>query len=351
MGPANEPLVPSPSEARSLFHTAMEDWDLEAADAAVTGLSRSAGAGELMESLWQYGARNYRHIGHHIIFTAQSFRVLQTVGFQHAEPVLRSLVYGILSGRKGEASSHPFEENRELTKTVRKEWARGKRESGVVPVVLELLREADELEASKRIVKLLNEGAAPESLWDGILLSAGELLINHPGILALHAWTSANSLHFAFRSSGVEITRLLTLLQAASWITKYREDIDEYSVDRLVRIDEMEPEEESEERGPEQIFGTLGENRRAALGQTLAYAQSGGSVDSFMDVGRRLIFQKGTNAHDYKFSAAAFEGFNHVSSEWRPHLMASSLYNLKASSDKDSLLSESIGRAIAILHP
>ena len=32
---------------------------------------------------------------------------------------------------------------------------------------------------------------------------------------------------------------------------------------------------------------------------------------------RRLIFTKGTDSHDYKFSSAALEDFYHVSPRWQ----------------------------------
>jgi len=349
LGPPNEPKVPKPSEAKELFHRSMENWDVEGADAAITGLCRSAGAAELAEALWPYGARNYRHIGHHIIFNAQSFRVLQTVGFQHAEPVLRSLVYGILAGKKGEASAEPFEGNRELAKSFRPDWEAGKPDTEVSAKLVETLRTASETEAANEIKKFLDEGVAPESLWDGVMLFAGELLMNHPGITALHAWTSANSMHFAFRESGLQDTRALTLLQAVSWMTKYREDIRGYSPNNLTRIDELEVADEGEAPTPEKIFETLGEDRMKAARGALTYARGAGSPDAFMDVGRRLVFEKGTNAHDYKFSAAAFEEFAHVDLKWRPHLMAASLFNLRASTERDSPLSENIREAIGSL--
>ena len=69
----------------------MDDWDEGAADAAVAALARSASAGEVFEMLWRYGARDWRSIGHKAIFVSNSWRALQSIGWQHAEPVLRSL--------------------------------------------------------------------------------------------------------------------------------------------------------------------------------------------------------------------------------------------------------------------
>jgi hypothetical protein len=51
---------------------------------------------------------------------------------------------------------------------------------------------------------------------------------------------------------------------------------------------------------------------------------------------RRLIFSKGRDAHDYKFSAAVFEDFHRLSPEHRARFLAGSLYWLKGTADPDN---------------
>ena len=239
LGAVQEAKVPKGRDSGKRLREAMEKWDVEGADAAVTGLCRSAGANELMESLWQYGARNFRHIGHHIIFTAQAFRTLQTIGFEHAEGVMRSLVYGLLGGKRGESTAEPYEINRVEVKQVRAGWTEGRRDEKVTLAFLDMLRSASSEEASREAVKLLNEGVSAESLWDALHLASGEMLMRRGDILSLHAATSLNSLHYGYRVSGVEQTRLLMLLQGASWITLYRRGMDMRS--ESGRLDKLEP--------------------------------------------------------------------------------------------------------------
>jgi len=62
---------------------------------------------------------------------------------------------------------------------------------------------------------MLNAGVDPSCLWDGLFLTAGELLMRQPGIVGLHSVTTINALHFAFTATGNEETRQLMLLQAA----------------------------------------------------------------------------------------------------------------------------------------
>lgn len=72
MKPVAEQAMPPAHKARQAFVQAMDAWDEAAADAAVAGLSRSAGADEVFELLYRCGARDFRSIGHKAIFVAMS---------------------------------------------------------------------------------------------------------------------------------------------------------------------------------------------------------------------------------------------------------------------------------------
>jgi len=74
----------------------MENWDEPAVDTAVAGLARNASAQEIFELFCRYGARDFRELGHKAIYVANSWRALQCIGWQHAEPVLRSLAYALV---------------------------------------------------------------------------------------------------------------------------------------------------------------------------------------------------------------------------------------------------------------
>src|SRR5579872_4946845 len=88
--------LPAPEKSEAEFHAAMDNWDPERADRAIVAFVRSHGADEIIEAFWRYGARDFRHIGHKGIFVANSWRTLQTIGWKHAEPALRSLVLACL---------------------------------------------------------------------------------------------------------------------------------------------------------------------------------------------------------------------------------------------------------------
>src|SRR5205814_4654870 len=58
MAPVDESKLPSWSQAKKRFTEAMDKWDEEGADRAVTALVRSAGANEVIEQFWRFGARD-----------------------------------------------------------------------------------------------------------------------------------------------------------------------------------------------------------------------------------------------------------------------------------------------------
>ena len=195
---------PAPGKAKAEFVRAMEAWDADAADAAIAALCRTSGAAETMEPLWRLGVRDQRNIGHKPIFAAQCWRTLQAIGWQHAEPVLRSLAFGLLDlhGDSRPVPVGPYEANLENARKVRDDWQAGKPDPGATRSLLETLRGASPEEASAEAVELLNRGVAADSIWDAVVLNGNELLMRNPGILAIHAVTSANSLHFIYGASG-----------------------------------------------------------------------------------------------------------------------------------------------------
>jgi hypothetical protein len=51
-----------------------------------------------------------------------------------------------------------------------------------------------------------------------------------------------------------------------------------------------------------------------------------------------LVFLKGSDSHDYKFSSAVLEDYYHVSPAFRDRFLAANTYWLKGSSAKDNEL-------------
>src|SRR5437667_4808584 len=163
----NESKVPAADKAKEAFIQAMEDWDEAAADTAVSGLVRSAGAHEIFELFCRYGARDFRELGHKAIYVANSWRTLQSVGWHHAEPVLRSLAYALLDrtgdgnpGKSDLPADRPGRRNLEWGGTIRADWSGGKISGGATREMLNTLRHGSAVDTSGKVVELLKNGVA-----------------------------------------------------------------------------------------------------------------------------------------------------------------------------------------------
>jgi hypothetical protein len=354
LAPVDEKHVPPAEKAGEMLADALSKWDVDGTDVAAASLARSAKPEDAFELFCRFGARDFRDIGHKAIYVANSYRTLQHIGWQHAEPVLRSLAYALLAHegtnpaeRDGDAD-RPGRENAERAKRIKGGWHDGKDSAHATRAMLKVLREGSVAQSCDTAVELLNGGASPQSIWDAILDSAGELLMRKPGIVALHAVTSANALHYAFRTSKRDETRRYLLLQNAAFVPMFRDamrgGLGETSIERL---EPVAPKAGAADAALAEIFDDVSRDRAAAAGKVLSYLQSGGDAKPFMNAARRLLFQKGNNAHDYKFSSAVLEDYQNVSPAWRDRYLAASVYMLRGAGDKDNALVQRVRTALS----
>lgn len=346
MAPVDESAVPSSDKARDVFVDAMSDWDESAADAAVAGLARTAGEQDIYELFYRFGARDFRSIGHKAIFVANSQRTLKHIGWQHNEPILRSLAYALLMHEgKNPAKSdlgpdQPWRRNLELSKTIRDGWTEGKMDDAATTDLLTTLREQSPDDCCQQVVELLNKGVSPQSVWDALLVGAGELLVRQRGIVSLHAVTTSNALRYAFEASSNDETRRMVMLQNAAFLPLFRESMRGRGNVADFKLNELAPADtkQSGDSLVTEIFVDVSRDRHAAAQKTLSYLAAGGEVQPLLDAARLLVFAKGRDSHDYKFSSAVLEDYAHVSPTWRNRYMAASVFNLIGSGERDNPL-------------
>lgn len=349
MGPVDESAVPAANQARAALTRAMDTWDEEGADVAVAAVTRAAGANELFEVFARYGSRDFRSIGHKAIFVANGWRTLQCIGWRHAQPVLRSLAYALLN-HEGEpnpstsnlAADRPWRQNRSLAPKIRSGWPVGKISSDATVELLATLREGSDRDACVKVVQLLNRGIAPQSICDGLFLGAAELLMRQPGIVALHAVTSTNALYYALRTASGDQTRRMLLLQNAAFLPLFRRAMQGRGKVGNLRIDRLQPNslQASRAEAVAEIFQAVSDNPRQAASKTLAYLHDQGDPKQLIDAARHLIFWKGNDAHDYKFSSAVLEDYYHLSPAWRDRFLAAAMFHLRGRGDQDNGLAE-----------
>ena len=339
--------LPAATDAKQRLEQALDRWDESAGDAAAAQFVRSAGKEEVFELLWRYGARDFRDIGHKAIYVANAWRTLEVIGWEHAEPVVRSLAMALQErgGTKGnpaeldDPADRPWRGNLERVKKFGTNRNEARPDPKVVPELLTVLREGTPAAASDLVISLMQRGVAVSTIWDGVLGSAGELLMRKPGLVGIHCVTTANAMHYAAQASRKPETRLLVLLQAAAFMTMFRQSMGLRGTDGLL-LDRLEPAQGAGTGAEaiEAIFADVPKDRASAARLTLAYLDAGGSPDALLTAARRLIFLKGENAHDYKFSSAALEDYRNVSKEWRNRYLATAMFNLRGAPERDNPL-------------
>jgi len=338
--------VPAGGRAASELRAAMEAWDMERAERAAAGMARHGSAADAFAMLYEYGARDYRNIGHKAIFVANAARTLDAIGWQHAEPVLRSLALGLLDfGTERSVNGYAFEDQCYLTnrKLVRERlaklpaaWARTDLDESVTRSVVEAIRTSSPEEASEHAMQALEKGHSAGAIWDAVHLAAAELRMRcGPGaaIVGLHAVTSANALHYGWLAARDSAARLLHLLQAAGWMTQFRH----WSQTRQenlggARILDLKPSEES--ATPSAILAAIGENLETAGALAMAVGRDSAGRRALSSALIRETAAKADEVHYYKYQAAIVEDTELVNQRWRPHMSAASVWYAKSSSAK-----------------
>ncbi len=341
LGSVDEARVPKGEACVSDLQHALENWDEEAADAAITGCVRTLSAHDLFRILAGYSARDFRSIGHKVIYLSNAFRTLQTIGWEHAEPVLRSLVYAMLNhqgdpnpAKSDLAADRSGRANQERLSEIKGDWLSGKPDEGATKNLLASLHGDSEQDVSELVIEMLNRGVATQSIWNAFFCSAAELSMRQRGIVSLHAVTTTNAIHQAFKMVSDEETRKFLLLQNAAFLPLFREAA--RGRGKLTRDKISELSAGSIDSGPEgitRVFDDLTKNRKNASRSLLQYLNSGGEPRLIADHARRLVFLKGNDSHDYKFSSAALEDYRYLTGEWRNRYLAASCFQLRGGSE------------------
>ena len=340
--------IPGGERAVAEFTAAMDTWDVERAERAVVSAARNRSGAEAFEMLWRYGARDYRNIGHKAIFVANAHRTLNAIGWQHAEPVLRSLTRGLLAfGPDQEVNGYKFEDqcyvkNIELTtKTlpaISKLSADQSSSASVVRDLCATLREATPAAACTEIAsRLASSRGSFADAWDAIHLSAAELCMrvgSNGGIVGIHAVTSANALHHAYLTASTSASRLLLSLQAAGWMAQFRT----WAASRdkeLRKLSITQLESHSDPADIETVLARPASEMEHAASEVVRLARDLPKRQALFASALRTTIPRANEVHYYKYLAALIEDVPLISAEWQPHLTAASLCYMKRRDDPE----------------
>jgi hypothetical protein len=358
--------LPAPEKAGAELAGAMERSDADRAERALVTLARNQGARQTMEQLWVYGLRNLGMGGHAAILVANCFRALETIGWQEAEQTLRFVVQDLYLLRADKPDpywlSNTARADRHLDR-LPPTWAAGRADPAATRELFSLLREGKAEPACDLAIKQLLRGVGAQALWDAVHLATAELMVRHKsgwGLASrpLHANTSTNALHYAFRTCTTTRTRLLALLQAVAWAAaRTGADLGDLRDVKIAELPAARVLARTEDAVAE-IFSLLPSRtyrwdarvRKAVLGYGkraeadeacrkvfVLARERPDAVPLFAQAAHSWLCRKASDdAHEYKFLAAILEDAACVSPALRPHLLAASVHYFHGTKTPDN---------------
>jgi hypothetical protein len=239
-----------------------------------------------------------------------------------------------------------WRENQQLASAFPGDWQKGKVKPEATRDLVAILRGESYKEVTQAVVRMLGDGVSPRSIWDAVFVAAGELLLRQPGIVALHAVTTSNAIHFAYQQTRDDLTRRLLLLQNAALLPQFRQSMQQRGRLRNVTIDELEPVVDQRGGGYpiDEILADVSRDRTSAARKTLGYLAAGGDPAPLVQAARKVLIHKGDDAHDYKFGSAVMEDYRQISPDFQRHFLAASMMWLCGAADRDNPL---VGRTVA----
>jgi hypothetical protein len=360
--------LPASSEAAAELAAALETADLETVERALVVLARNKNSRPAVEQLWLYGCRNGGAGGHGAIAVASCLRALDTIGWEHAEPVLRVVLRDVAAlGGKGRRDVYCLANEGRADRHVEQlpqGWGAGRFNREATLELFGLLRNGKTDEACDLAVNQLLQGIGAKAIWDAVHLATAELMVRHKsgwGVASrpLHSNTSTAALRYAASASDSMRTRLLALLQGVAWAgdktaaelqTKTLRDIEilqlapaalpaepEEAVAEIFA--QLPPRHYHWDAQAKQAVTTYGERSDAdeACRKVFALAQRIPDARTlYMQAARSWMCQKSTDdPHDYKFLATILEEAEAGSPEWQPHILAASVHFIHGKQSPD----------------
>ena len=346
----------SVAQAKRELHQAMERFDAEKAESAIIWLARGTDPQSALAQLWRYVARDDSFIGHRAIAMVNSWRVLNVIGWRHAEPILQFVVRRLNAGRRRHLQHRANLDRSQRVKQLAPRWNEGATDPDATLELFNVMRAGDDAAACEAAYKMLASGAVQAgSLWDAVYLLGADFLVRFPhshgiGTTPVHTNTSANALRYAFETCGDPQIQLYTVLAAVAWATGFygvqvaRDNLRDLNVTKIDRVDVSGSNEDAVadvfsrmrnrnyDVSQKQIRlgreGTRGEMDDVAQA-AFSYASKHADHRPFLHTARLLASVKSTqDAHDMKFPSALFENYEFVNARWRPHLLAASTHYL-----------------------
>ena len=318
---------------------ALVAWDVERADVATAALVAAGHTRAALQTLVLHAARDFRAIGHKPIAAANAHRLVSTLGEPVAAPLARSLALAVQNAegdanpaRHAHSADHDWQANQALAAKLPQDWQGGRDDIAAGRTLLQELRTASSEQATDAATQLLADNVSAHTVWEAVMVFAAELILRRNNIVALHANTTANAMHYCYLVSDEDRARRLQLLQAVAFMARFRSMVERDSRTRDRRIDAIDPLQAAD---LDEIFQTLGRSGIEAVRQALGWLRAGGDAAALGARARWYATLKNRGTHDIKFTEAMLENYRWLRLPWRDALLAASLMYANATDDRD----------------
>lgn len=329
---------------------ALVSWDDERADRSTAAMVATGQTRTALQTLMLHAARDFRAIGHKPIAAANAHRLVSALGEPVAAPLARSPALAVQNA-EGDANpaqhahtaDHDWQANQVMAAKLPPDWQGGRDDISAARTLLQELRSANSEQAVGAAAHLLADHVSAHTVWEAVMMFAAELILRRNNIVALHASTTANAMHYCYLVADEDRARRLQLLQAVAFMARFRSMVDRDSRTRDRRIDAIEPLQATD---LDEIFRTLGRSRIEAVRQTLGWLEAGGDAAALGARARWYATLKNRGTHDIKFTEAMLENYRWLRLPWRSALLAASLMYANGSDERDDRI---VVRAQALL--
>lgn len=342
-------LRPLPEETRSgrmakpeVLVDALDSWDAERADLSTAGLIAAGHTRAALQTLMLHAARDFRAIGHKPIAAANAHRLVSALGESVAAPLARSLALAVQNAegdadpaRHDHSADRDWQANHAMAAKLPPDWQGGRDDASAARTLLQELRTASSEHAAGAAVEVLADNISAHTVWEAVMMFAAELMLRRNGIVALHACTTANAMHYCCLMADEDGARRLQLLQAVAFMAHFRSMVERDSRTRDRRIDAIDPLPAG---SVDEIFQTLGRRRIDAVRQALGWLQAGGDAPALGARARWYATLKNRGTHDIKFTESMLENYRWLRLPWRDALLAASLMYANGSDDQDDVV-------------
>jgi hypothetical protein len=229
-------------------------------------------------------------------------------------------------------SDRPWRQNRQRLREIPGSWRQGRDDPAARAELRSELYRVSEEEAGSVIITMLRQGISPDVIWQVLFDTAAEFMMAQPGIVSVHAQTTANALHYAYRICGSGETQQQLLLQCAAFIALFRNYTRASASDFNLEALQPLPLHRPGAGAIDELFADVSAGRRLeAAGKALAYLQGGGDPEALIGTARHHFVYYADEPHDYKFPEAVFDNYLQLSdAAWRRRFLSAGMAHFKA---------------------